>query len=238
MKHALALVAVALSLAACSGDPKQVRVTEANKDRLLEEIKDAKGLTVDEVRLLITFLMRRTLGAGLGQNPSPLVDKTVGDLIAEQRSFEADAKKRDEEQARLAAEAKAKEEALASELRKALNLTVFEKGYVPSDAMASRYRDSITIKCAYENTSGKDIRAFTGTVRFTDLFGKPIFESRLTVADPIRASAKATWIGSIDYNQFIDSHRSLRNTELANMKVVWLPKSIIYADGTQVGRTE
>lgn len=46
-------------------------------------------------------------------------------------------------------------------------LTVFEKSLIASDAMARRYQDLITIKCACENTSGKDIRAFTGAIRLT-----------------------------------------------------------------------
>jgi hypothetical protein len=231
-------VLLAVSLIACSKDPRTVRVTEANKDRFVEEIKDFKGLTVDESRLLFAFLMRHNLASGLGKTPPSLVGKTVGNLIAEQRTFETDAKKREEEQVRLAAEARAKEDALAAELRKAISLTVFEKRFLGSDAMAGRYQDYITTKCVYENTSGKDIRAFNGSVRFTDLFDKPILESSLTITDPIKAGAKATWNGSINYNQFIDSHQSLRNTDLKDMKVVWIPKSIIYADGSRVGSTE
>ena len=242
MKRALQVfvfaMAIGLFLAACSTDPRQVRITETNKDKFVDEIKDLKGLTVDESRLLFGFLMRHKLATGLGQAPASLAGRTVGDLISEQRSFETDARKREEEQARLAAEAKAKEDALAAELRKAINLTVFDKGYLPSNPIGGRYRDYITIKCAYENTSGKDVRAFTGAVRFTDLFGKLIFEIRLTISDPAKAGAKATWEGTIDYNQFIDAHRSLRNTELKDMKVVWIPKSIIYVDGTQVGKAE
>lgn len=229
---------LALSLVACGQDPRTVRITEANKDKFVEEIKDLKGLTVDESRLLFAFLMRHNLSSGLGKSPPALVGKKVGDLIAEQRTFETDAKKRDDEQARLAADAKAKEDALAAELRKAVNLTVFEKDFADSDASAGRFQAYITLKCAYENKSGKDIRAFNGSMRFTDLFDKPILESGLTISDPIKAGAKATWDGSIDYNQFVESHRSLRNTDLKDMKVVWIPKSIIYADGTKVGKTQ
>ncbi len=224
-----------LCLGACSKDPRTIRVTEANKGSLVDEIKDLKGLTVDESRLLFAFLVRHDLAAGLGQTPPSLVGKSIGDLIADQRMFEADAKKREADQARLAAEAKAKEEARAAELRQAINLTVFQKGFLESDPMAGRYQDYITIKCAYENTSQKDIRAFNGTVRFTDLFGKLVFESGLTISDPIKAGAKATWTGSIEYNQFTESHRSLKNADLKDMNVVWIPKSIIFADGSRVG---
>lgn len=239
MKRELVIPTTLLTLViGCAQDPRSVRVTDANKDKFVEEIKELRGLTVEESRLLFAFLMRHNVSSGLGQTPPSLVGKTVSDLIAEQRAFETDAKKREEGQARLGAEAKAKEEALAAELRKAINFTVFEKGFVESDAMAGRFKDFITIKCAYENTSPKDIRAFTGAIRFTDLFDKPIFESSLTISDPIKTGSKATWTGSIDYNQFQDAHRTLRNTDLKDMKLVWVPKSIIYADGTKVGNTE
>lgn len=238
LRMAVGVSLVVLSLVACSRDPRTVRITEANKDKFVDEIKDLEDLTVEESQLLFAFLMRQNVTSSLGQTPPSLVGKTVADLISDKRTFETDAKKREEQQARLAGEAKAKEDALAAELRKATNLTVFKKGFLGSDAMAGRYQDYITIECAYENTSGKDIRAFTGSVRFTDLFDKPIFESGLTISDAIKAGAKATWSGSIDYNQFVDSHRSLRNTDLKDMKVIWIPKSIIYADGSKVGKTE
>jgi hypothetical protein len=57
----------------------------------------------------------------------------------------------------------------------------------------------------------------------------------LTISDPIKADSKATWTGNIKYNQFISEHQSLRNTELADMKIVWLPSEILFADGTKIG---
>jgi hypothetical protein len=44
---------ILVPLLSCAPDPKKVQVTEQNKDKLLEEMKDMKGLTVDETRMLI-----------------------------------------------------------------------------------------------------------------------------------------------------------------------------------------
>jgi hypothetical protein len=229
----LFLVGVLL-LVGCSGDRKTT-ITEGNKDSILDQIKDSRSFTPDEVRLLLARQVRVAAAESLKQPAPAWVGKTLEEVIADERKFEQDAKVRQAEADRLAAEAKAKEEAAAAELRKAITLTVYDKGFIPSDPYNSRYEDYITLKCTYQNVSGKDIRAFTGSVRFADLFDKEILTSGLTIDDPIKANDKATWSGTIKYNQFRDAHQSFRNAELANMKVTWIPKSIIFADGTQLG---
>jgi hypothetical protein len=232
MRRALALAYSVSLLIGCAQDPKQVKITDANKEKILEEIKDMKGLTVDEARMLVVFTFRQGMGKTFGAVPPSVVGKTVGDIIAEEKAFETDAKKREEQQAKLGTEAKAKEDARAAELRKAISLTVFKKGFQEVE-----YQSYITISCAYENTSGKDVRAFTGKVRFTDLFGKPIYESNLTISNTIKAGDKGTWNGSIRYNKFDAVQAALRNSELADMKVEWLPASILFADGTKIGES-
>jgi hypothetical protein len=214
----------------CSADPHKVKITNENKDKLLDEIKDMKGLTVGETRMLIGYFMRQGIGKAMGQPGPEMVGKTVGDLIKEQRDFESKAKTEEDRQNALAEEAKRREDARAAELRKAVNLTVYEKGFQKVD-----YQEYITIKCAFENTSGKDIRAFTGAVAFTDLFGKSIYESHLTISDPVKAGAKGTWDGSINYNQFISEESRLKNSDLKDMKVIWKPASILFADGSSIG---
>jgi hypothetical protein len=232
---ALVALLVVLVIAACAKDPRQYRITEANKDRFMDDLKPLKGLTVEEAGLLYSYSLRTSMGAALGQKaPSP-VGKTVAELIAIERDLEEKAKKEKDDQDRLAKEAKAKEEALAAELRKAITFTVYEKSFLPSNAMSGRYQDHIVIKCAYQNSSAKRIRAFTGRVRFTDLFDKEVFASSLTITDPVNAGEKATWIGTINYNQFMEEHRRFKDAELTDLKVVWLPKQILFADGTKIG---
>ena len=127
---------------------------------------------------------------------------------------------------------------MAAQLRNTINLTVYEKGFRPSASLDGRFDDYITIKCAYENKSDKDIRAFRGQVQFTDLFGKEIYTTNMTVSDPIKAREKSTWSGEIKYNQFVSAQQSLRNAELADMKVVWLPQAVLFVDGSSIGESD
>ena len=128
-----------------------------------------------------------------------------------------------------------RDEALAAELRDAILLAVSSKDFIPSNARAGRYSDYLTFRVAYENTSGRDIRAFRGRVRFTDLFGDEIYAFGITIQDPIVSGAHGTWDGQIDYNEFVDDHVRVRQTDLDDMRVEWLPSGVIFADGTQLG---
>ncbi len=227
----LAVTVISIGLLGCAADPHKLKITEQNKDSYMESLKDSKGLTVEEIGLLMSAQMRRAAAKSVGGSDTPVVGKTVGEIIADEKKAQAEVKVREEEQKRLAAEAKAKTDALTEQMRNAIALTVFSKGFIPSDPMGGRYEDRITIKCAYENKSGKDIRAFTGRVEFTDLFGKEIFATNLTISDPIAAGAKGTWTGGIKYNQFISEHQNLKDADLADMKVVWSPSQVLFADG-------
>jgi len=222
MRRSILVILVACSLMspACSKDPHRLKITEQNKDSLMDEIKSSHGLTVEENRLLMAYMMRRALAKGLGSDGLSPVGKTVGEIINQQKQWESQQKAASEEQDRLAAEARAKENALVSELRKSLTLSVYEKSFLASDFEAGRVLDSIVIKCAYQNTSSKDIRAFEGTIVFRDLFGDVIANVDLKVSDPIKAGEKATWVGTTSYNEFLERDVKLRNTELKDMRLL------------------
>jgi hypothetical protein len=222
-------------LSACSRDPHKLLITEKNKDSFLDEIKDEKGLTVDEVRLLVAYQIRGGIAKAFGGQSKNPAGKTVAELIDDARKDAAAEKTAADNQKRLADEAKVKEEAAAAELRKALNLTVFAKGFQPANAMAGVYGAHITVKCAYENMSGKDIRAFKGTLVFQDLFDVPIYKVAITISDPIKTGEHGKWDGAIEYNQFIAAQTRFRNAELKDMHVVWMPSSIIFTDGAKIG---
>ena len=55
----------------------------------------------------------------------------------------------------------------------------------------------------------------------------------ITVEDALTASGTVKWAGGIDYNQFMDHHRALRNKEAKDLNAVFELESVIYSDGTR-----
>ena len=234
MNRLIAIAILAGTLSACAQDPRNLTITEENQDSFMEELKDAT-LTGEEFGLITTAQMRRALATSFEAEGPVFIGKTVGDIIEEERAFLAAAEARQAEEDRLAAEAQAAADARVAELRQALTLTIFDKGFRPSDVRNGQFEDFILIQAAYENTSGKDIRAFRGSVQFADLFGKEIYTTTLTISDRLAAGANATWSGQIRYNQFKADQQALRNTALEDMNIGWRPASIMFADGTTIG---
>jgi len=185
--------------------------------------------------MLIAFNFRNGMEKSLQGKSTSVTGKTLGEIIETQKKWEADKKKEVVEEERIAQEAKKRHEDLGKELRRTIMVTVVEKMFDKSNYRAGRMNDRILFKCDCQNLSNKKIRAFTGVIRFTDLFGSEISSLRITISDSIDANAKIDWIGSIDFNQFMDEHVRLRNTSLENMKVICEPKSILFSDNTQIG---
>jgi HTH-type transcriptional regulator/antitoxin HigA len=74
----IALTAIAaLVLAACSADPHKFRITDKNKDTFMDEIKNMKGLTVEETRLLIAYQIRGGVSKALGAAAKDPAGKTM-----------------------------------------------------------------------------------------------------------------------------------------------------------------
>lgn len=221
---------VVAALAGCSGNVKTRQITEENKDKIFDEIKTTKDLTVEEVGLLQAYVVRKGLGDALaGKTPTLPIGMTIGGIIDEQRKWVDDEKVREAAEKEKVAQAKAEEERQRKQLLDAISLTVFEKGFSTQD-----YQDYVTIRTRYQNTSGKGVRGFQGAIVFSDLFGTEITPFRISEDVPLAVgeSRRESW--TLKYNQFIDKHVKLRSTELSNMKVEWKPEIILFDDGTSL----
>lgn len=232
MRVRLALVALITLAAAACGSPKNKAVTDADKEQVIEEVAESLRLTAEEKQLFASFMMRASassaLGGLLGANTPKVTysGKTVGQIIEEEGAFQAQRKAEEAKRARLAAEAKARLAALATEFNKALTVAVFAKRPVEVSFMQYTY-----LKLVAENTSGKDIRGFTGRLRIRDMFGDELQDAHVKATEPIKAGAKRTW------EELVDDSR-IRKASLKNLKFEWTPEQVLFADGSQLGPVE
>jgi|GEM_PF-806783 len=108
-----------------------------------------------------------------------------------------------------------------------MKVRLVDKGF----AVDKYDRGEITFSLEIANASSKDIRAFDGTLTFTDLLGNTILASKLAINDSLSRAVPMRWNGKIDYNQFIDKHERLRNEPLENVKVQFQLRSVLFEDG-------
>ncbi len=97
-----------------------------------------------------------------------------------------------------------------------------------------KYDDNIWFDITWNTDKlKKPTRAVKGVLIFADLFGEPKFMINKTINDPLTPgkSHKEDGIG-FEYNQFTDSHKWMRSSDLKDMTFQYKVTSIIYADGT------
>lgn len=157
------VVLLCIVLVASCSNVKNKKITDENKAIVLEEMKDTKDLTMEEVHLFDGYLLRRGI-----KEPGGM---TVGQMIEEQKKYRQDAKVRE-------AEDKADKEKARTELdqkRKALSDTVTVTALEKTTEKAG-FIETTTLKFSCQNHGGRDVRGFKGTVVFSDLFGEKLTE--------------------------------------------------------------
>jgi hypothetical protein len=113
-----------------------------------------------------------------------------------------------------------------------LNLRLLSKGFKDQNIQAGDFEADITITLAIKNVTDKDIRAFDGVITFTDLLDNEILSSKLAINELIKAGSTFDWKGAIKYNQFMDAHQRLRNERQDNLKIRFMPRKVLFADGS------
>ena len=115
-----------------------------------------------------------------------------------------------------------------------LTVAITNKRFDPSDAHSGKYDDNIWWNAEYTAIGlKKPARSIKGVLKFCDLFGDPRFQVRVTIDDPIKPEGKLKVEGvGIEYNQFLDTHKWLRSTEVGNMTFRFEVETVLYEDGT------
>ncbi len=118
-----------------------------------------------------------------------------------------------------------------------LAVSLVKKGFREHDFSGARMvTDAITFAVDFSNTGDKDIRAFDGALVFTDLLDNEILGARVSISDPVASGATIRWDGELEFNQFMDRHRRLRDQAADDLRVMFKPGRFLYADGTRSDR--
>lgn len=229
MKRFVVLPIVFVALCCSCANIKDQKITEENKAKVLGEAN--KKLTPEEYSLLEGYMMRQSMQQAIENifqddknRPSP-AGKTIGQMIEEQRRWESGQGEEAQKQKHLAAEVAAKQVEMRNVIGLALLSYSIKKGPTESGSL-----DSAEVGYAYENRSAKDVRAFDGHIVFFDVLGNKLEEVPLKVLTPVKAGEKA----SVTDELMFDPYEELRDKKLADLKVEWKPRKILFADGSSI----
>ena len=216
---------------------KNLRITHDNRDKILDEIADSSGLTVEEVVLLESYLFRTRGDEGAApEGAGKGAGRTIGEAIEAERDQareeslreRAEARRREEEKARQA------EEREKERRRREPLLAVLAVSFLGKEFAAVEGKDYITLSLTYQNRSDKDVRAFKGLLEFSDLFGEPLLQASLSEDHALAAGEVRAVRRSLDYDPSLDAHRRLRDAGPESVRVEWQPQRIMFADGTSL----
>lgn len=218
MKNFFLLIAVSILLVSCSSS-----LNKPYKEENLEEdmLSIKKSLSEDDFELLTGYVALKSLG------DDKMLGKTYKDLLSEAKKLREELQKQEEEEKKLAEKAKVEEAERIKRLGGSLTVSLFDKGFSKYD-----FEDYITYKFAFENKTDKDIKAFTGKILFNDLFDKEINSLNLTYDDGIPAKSTKNWNAQTEFNQFMDEDVALKNKDVEDLKISWIPEKILFSDGT------
>ncbi|TFY99266.1 hypothetical protein EZ313_22140 [Ramlibacter henchirensis] len=231
------LIAVAVvALVGCS-DPKHTALpTEIEK---YETIKpQVEKLTPEERELFAKYAMRKAMkGTLLGGMAGATDATTIGEAIENQRTFMAEAARREAEAAALKEKAKAQREAGLKAMRDIVTVALVSKRLDVQRGYSGIEMDrKFVMSVAYKNSGTKDIAGVKGTLIVQDLFGDTLSEFLISNDETIKVGDTVTWTGSRSTRFSFGNNKDEKLAELSDdkFKVVWEPEMVVFTDGTKL----
>ena len=100
--------------------------------------------------------------------------------------------------------------------------------------MLAEMPNCLAFDCVFKNEFPKTIRAFKGSIRFSDLFHHHILSLGVTIELNVKPMKTGKWTGSIKYNQFVQSHSRLGSIKLSDLGYELEIESVVFADGSRL----
>jgi hypothetical protein len=74
----------------------------------------------------------------------------------------------------------------------------------------------------------------SGVLHFQNTLGQDIDDISMTYEHPIAPNSRVDWTGSSKYNEFDSTDVDLKDADLANIRLKWEPKVILFTDGSRL----
>ena len=113
-----------------------------------------------------------------------------------------------------------------------LSITLLEKDAFLAAVEGQDNSNKVTLSVAFENLAVKPIRAFEGTLKFTDQLNKKIYSSRISVSAMISQGASLKWDEHLDAGKLDDNGKRLLGEDRENLKAVFQVKKVFFVDGS------
>lgn len=150
---------------------------EATLEQDIKEISSTNDLTPEEAQTFGQYVIGSKLRG------ESLSGKTYKQILEDAKSFKIKQQKEQEEQNRLAEEARKLEAEKIAKLKKSVSLVIFDKSIKKIN-----YSDRFIFKTILENKSNKDIKAFKGKVIFNDLFDQTLYNLDFTYDEGLKVN--------------------------------------------------
>jgi len=212
----------------CEADVRDKKLTQDN----LQSLDKDNDLSDEEKQLIISYVMRigvKKVFSGIDSTIDMFdSNMTLRQAIEKQRQWLIDDSIRVAEEERLAKEALEKKEAEMALLRSAIIVSLLKKEYLELE-----HQGYNIITYSAINKSEKIVKGFKGMLVLQDMFGDPIINLEIKYEKAINPSSRIIEKGGYEYNKYIDSHGKLRYANIENIKAIWNPSVIVFADGTK-----
>ena len=227
MRALFSLAAVVTALAACgqSGTNTVMSVALPTEARLMRgqfQTDVLNKLAAEDKELLLAYLTRKNAVAGLnsiGVQPGT----TVGAAIDAQKRLLANV-----------AMAKSPRDGAApsasqSDLQEIVHVSLQHKEIVPGNLLPQQ-----RLELVFTNNAAKAIAGVDGNLAFVDMFGNTIESISIQMTESIAVADSTLWTGSRDYNEFVSAHRAVAQLEEGKYTTLFIFKTIVFSDGTQL----
>ncbi len=119
-------------------------------------------------------------------------------------------------------------------MNSALTTSLLKFAYVPADINSQQYSDFFEVQIAFKNNTQDKIIGVRGVVVFKDVFGETIKSINLSNDGDIQAGDTVIYNGTMDYNQFMDADKKLRNTDKSKLIFEWIPDIYLFDGGKKL----